>query len=129
MAAATDAIQGERTLSAALRAGAGPEVARALDDQRAITDAGRRACRSPRSPTLAARARRAASEPAAAAIASSSGSPQVRAETDTAVSEVPWKDPFAPVIESLLEVQEAAASVTADLGVGEGLASVALVAG
>ena len=38
VAAAVDAIQGERTLSAAIRAGAGPEVVRALEDQRAITD-------------------------------------------------------------------------------------------
>src|SRR5262245_21113960 len=38
VAAAIDAIQGERTLSAAMRAGSGPDVARALEDQRAIVD-------------------------------------------------------------------------------------------
>ena len=52
----------------------------------------------------------------------------MRSETDTAVSEVPWNDPFESVIDALLAVQEDAASVTAELGVGEGLSSVALVA-
>src|ERR671912_2513024 len=44
VAAAADAVQGERTVTAALRAGAGPDVERALQVQRDITDdAARRA--------------------------------------------------------------------------------------
>ena len=126
VAAATDAIQGERTLSAALRAGAGADVERALVDQRAIVDqAVERALPAlgelgEQDPTLDA--------PAEAASQQLQQLSQLRTETDIAVSEVPWQDPFALVVESLLGVQEAAASVTSDLGVGEGLASVALMA-
>ncbi|MFL6206188.1 MAG: nitrate- and nitrite sensing domain-containing protein [Acidimicrobiales bacterium] len=126
VAAAADALQGERTVSAALRAGAGPSVARALDDQRATTDgAVERA-----SVALAALAAdhdglRASASAAAGQLDELD---QIRAEIDTAVSEVPWNDPFAGMIGALLQVQEDAAAVTDDLGVGEGLSSVALLA-
>lgn len=126
VAAATDALQGERTLSAALRAGAGPEVEQALADQRSLSDpAVERGVRA-----LAGLAARDAElvRPVGAARAALDTLGEVRAETDTSASEVPWEDPFAPIVRSLLEVQEAAASVAADLGVGEGLVSVALVA-
>ena len=126
VAAAVDAIQGERTLSAAMRAGSGPDVARALEDQRAIVDpAIERAL-----PALADLAKEHPwlREPTTVATQQLRRLPQVRAETDTAVSEVPWEDPFGPVLESLLAVQEAAGPVAADLGVGAGLSSVALVA-
>ena len=126
VAAATDAIQGERTFSAALRSGAGADVERALADQRAIVDqAVERAL-----PALGELADEdpALDAPAAAASRQLLQLSQLRAETDIAVSEIPWQDPFALLVESLLGVQEAAASVTSDLGVGEGLAPLALLA-
>ena len=126
VASATDAIQRERTLSAALRSGSGSEVVRALGDQRRTTDpAVDRADEA-----LARLGSRHAqlAEPAEAAQTALERLEQVRAETDIADSDVPWNDPFAAILEPLLVVQEAAAAVTAELGVGEDLSSVALVA-
>jgi signal transduction histidine kinase len=126
VAAAADAIQGERTVSAALRAGAGPDIARALEDRRATTDAAIERA----SVALAALAadHDALRESASAAARQLDTLGQIRSEIDTAVSEVPWNDPFAAMIGALLQVQEDVGAVTADLGTGEGLSSVALVA-
>ncbi len=126
VAAATDALQGERTLSAAVRAGAGPEVARALDVQRTITDdALDRAGASLKGleevdPAVAPSSRAARHQVATL--------PQLRRDSDTAASDVPWIDPFAPLLDSLLEVQESVGAVTAELGTGDRLSTVALVA-
>jgi HAMP domain-containing protein len=126
VAAAADAIQGERTLSAAVRAGSGPGIARALDDQRAITDP---AVDRAMGALAALAGEHTELRPSATAATTQLGHlDQIRSETDTAESEVPWNDPFERAIAALLVVQEDAASVTAELGVGEGLSSVALVA-
>ena len=94
VAAAADAIQGERTLSAALRAGAGPDVEPGAGrPARRRRPAVERAVAVARRPGR--RARRRCSEPADGAAEQLGGLDQVRAETDTAVSEVPWNDPFA----------------------------------
>ncbi len=126
VAAATDAIQAERTLAAAWRAGAAGQVERALAAQRARTDAAVDAA-------LGALVRLAHEHPALRAPADVAGAElgrleDVRAGTDAAESLVPWQDPYAPAIDALLEVQETAASVASDLGVGEGLTAVALLA-
>ena len=125
VAVAAEAIQGERTLSAALRAGAGPEVVRSLDGLRATTD--QAVARATIALEEMADDHDGLRQSAAAAISEMEQLTDVRSQTDTAVSEVPWKDPFEPVIDSLLRVQDDAAAVTASLGVGQGLTSVALV--
>jgi HAMP domain-containing protein len=126
VAAAADALQGERTLSAASRAGADERVGGALVGQRATTDGaverattslGRLADRHPELGAIMTRA------------ADLLGSlEQVRLDTDAASSIVPWRDPFAPMIDALLAVQEELGSLVADVGIAEELAQVGLVA-
>lgn len=126
VAAAVDALQGERTLSAAQRAGAGREVEGALRDQRTLADAA--VTRADAAlvdladldPSVAVATRQARVRLA--------GLERVRTDTDAADSIVPWVDPFAPLLGSLLDVQEAVGAATADLGVGNQLSLVALVA-
>ncbi|MEQ1788655.1 MAG: nitrate- and nitrite sensing domain-containing protein, partial [Acidimicrobiales bacterium] len=126
VAAAVDAIQGERTLSAALRAGAGPEVERALRVQRAITDGAidradaALATLTDLDPAVAASTRAARDRLEAIT--------QVRRDTDTAASDGPWEDPFASTLDALLQVQEGVGAVTAARGIGDRLSAVALVA-
>jgi signal transduction histidine kinase len=126
VAAAVDALQGERTLAAAVRAGAGPDVVRALEDQRSTTD--------PAVERAISTLDRLAAEhdslagPAASAATQLDRLPVIREAGDSAADDAPWTDPFAPAIDALLDVQEAAASVSASLGVGNGLSSVAIVA-
>jgi HAMP domain-containing protein len=126
VAAATDALQGERTLSAALRSGAGPDVERALAVQRAITDdAVERAGRA-----LAALAALdpALVTPTAAAADRVAELGTLREQADTAVSDVPWIDPYVPMLDALLQVQESVGAVTTALGMDDRLSAVALVA-
>jgi len=126
VAAVVESVQGERTLSAARRAGAGAEVAVALRDQRARTDAALEQADGAllelagldRSVTEAVREARAAID----------GLGDVRAESDAAESIVPWVDPFKPLLLDLLDVQEAAGAAVADLGLGNHLSLAALVA-
>jgi HAMP domain-containing protein len=126
VAAATDALQGERTLSAAVRAGAGPEASRALDQQRAVVDPSVE--RATAALGVLASAHADLERPVADALLQLAELDQVRTEMDTSVSEVPWKDPFEPLLGALVSVQESAASVTAELGVGQGMSSLALLA-
>ncbi len=126
VADAVDALQGERTLAAAGRAGGALEVDRALLDQRTLVDAAVERAD-------AALARLGNLDDAVAPAASDArrllaGLQQVRDETDAADSLVPWVDPFAPLLASLLDVQEAVGSAAADAGVGNELSLVALVA-
>lgn len=126
VAAAVDALQGERTLSAAQRAGAGAEVVTALRDQRTRTD------------TVVERAdaalvRLAGLDPFVAAATGEARDAlalleRVRDDTDAADSIVPWVDPFEPILTELLDVQEAVGSAASELGVGNQLSLVALVA-
>jgi signal transduction histidine kinase len=125
VAAAVDAIQGERTLTAALRAGAGPDVERALVVQRATTD-------DAIARTEGALSALAAADPTVAATTESArqqlaGLAALRQESDTTTSDVPWIDPFAPILDALLQVQESVGSATAGLGVGDRLSAVALI--
>jgi HAMP domain-containing protein len=126
VAAAADALQGERILSAARRAGADARVTSALAGQRATTDgavdraATALASLAGRAPELRPLTTRAATL--------LEGLAQVRAETDAAASIVPWRDPFQPLIDALLTVQEELASQVADLGIAEDLAQVGLIA-
>jgi signal transduction histidine kinase len=126
VAGAADALQSERTLSAAQRAGARNQVGTNLTAQRALTD------------TAAARATTALQragqlEPALAKATAVAGDSlatiaEVRAQTDAAQSIVPWVDPFGPILEALLTVQEDLGSVVADAGVGDELTQVGLLA-
>jgi signal transduction histidine kinase len=125
IAETVDALQRERVLSAAWRAGA-RDVAAQLADQRSMTDAvadrGRPAVRriAERSPALEGAA--------ATAAAALDDLADVRAQTDAARSIVPWVDPFAPVLDALLTVQEDLGSVVADAGVGDELTQAGLLA-
>lgn len=126
VAAAVDALQGERTFSAAQRAGASGEVQSSLRDQRTLTDAAVERADTAvvdladLDPSVATAARQARARLA--------GLERVRTETDAADSIVPWVDPFEPVLGALLDVQEAVGAATSDLGVGNQLSLVALVA-
>jgi signal transduction histidine kinase len=126
VAAAADALQGERTLSAALRSGAGPDVERALEVQRTITDGA--VARAEESLTALAPIDPAVAPAARAAATRLAGLSTVRQETDAAVSDVPWSDPFEPIVDSLLQVQESVGAVTAELGLENRLSAVALLA-
>ena len=126
VAGAVHALQAERTIAAASRAGGRAEVADALRDQRATTDdaVDRAAAALSRLADLHPDLR----SPAADAQAWLDGLEQIRAELDASTSSVAWIDPFAPLLEALLEVQDVAGSLASDLGVGDGLATVVLVA-
>jgi signal transduction histidine kinase len=126
VAAAVDALQGERTLSAALRAGAGPDVERALEVQRTIVDDS--VDRAEESLAALEAVDPAVAPSLRAARTRLAGLAQLREESDTAVSDVPWTDPFAPMVDSLLQVQESVGAVTADLGLENRLSAVALLA-
>ncbi len=126
VAAAVDALQGERTLSAALRAGAGPDIERALEVQRTITDGA--VDRADASLAALAGIDPAVAPATRAASTRLAGLATLRRETDTAVSDVPWADPFAPIVDSLLQVQESVGAVTAELGLENRLSAVALLA-
>ena len=126
VSAAVDALQGERTLTAALRAGAGPDVERALEVQRAITDDA--VSRAERSLTELAEADPTVARSTEAAHQRLTELGTLRQETDTTTSDVPWLDPFAPILDGLLQVQESVGSATAALGMGDRLSAVALVA-
>jgi hypothetical protein len=126
VAAAVDALQGERTLSAALRAGAGPDVERALAVQRSITDDALE--RADGALRAVATAHPALAGTTGAALDQVANLALVREELDTTVSDVPWIDPFAPILDGPLEVQESVGSVTSELGMGDRLSAVALVA-
>lgn len=126
VSALLDALQGERTLSAARRAGAGGEVAVALRDQRARTDGALERIG-------AALNQLAALDPSVTEAVREARSglddlEGVRAESDAAESIVPWVDPFKPLLLDLLDVQEAAGAAVADLGLGNQLSLAALVA-
>lgn len=124
VAATVDALQTERTLSAARRAGA--EVAEPLAAQREGTDAaierGRGALRD------IGGLSGALVDSVTAAARGLDRLGDVRAETDVARSIVPWVDPFAAVIDPLIAVQEDLGAVVADAGVGDQLTQVALLA-
>lgn len=126
VAAAVDALQGERTLSAALRSGAGPDVERALEVQRTITDGA--VARAEESLTALAEVDPAVAPAARGAATRLAGLFALRQETDSAVSDVPWSDPFDPIVDSLLQVQESVGAVTAELGLENRLSAVALLA-
>jgi HAMP domain-containing protein len=126
LAAGVEAIQGERTLEAARRAGAGATVEQDLADARDTTDAAVDLALT--ALTDLARQHPDLIDPARVAHVQLEGLAQVREDSGAAESIVPWEDHFAPLIEALLTVHDAAASVAADLGVGEGLTAVALVA-
>lgn len=124
--ATVDALQQERVLSAALRAGAAEQVAQALADQRLVTDA-----EIERGTAALARAGALSSglaEVAATATGRLAGLDDVRTQTDRARSIVPWVDPFAPLVDALLVVQEGLGSAVADTGVGNALVQAALLA-
>ena len=104
VAAVVESLEGERTLSAARRAGASAEVAVALRDQRARTNA----ALVQLEPALD---RLANLDPTVAqAVAAVRGGLEdlddVRTESDAADSIVPWVDPFKPLLLVLLDVQE-----------------------
>ncbi|MFP5256853.1 MAG: nitrate- and nitrite sensing domain-containing protein [Acidimicrobiia bacterium] len=119
VAVAVDALQTERLLAAAARAGAVDEVAASLDAQRTLVDTALRpiAAALPRAPDDAA---------ADLARTALERLPAVRAEMDAAQSIVPWFDPYAAVIDPLLRLQEAY-STAADAAGGGGLLAAALV--
>jgi HAMP domain-containing protein len=126
VAAVVDALQAERTVSAARRAGGARGIETTLSDLRAITDGAvdraeaalRRV--GERAPELA--------DATATAASALTGLSEVRAETDAARSIVPWVDPFAPILDALLSVQEGLGSVVAEADVGDELAEVGLLA-
>ncbi|MGH9274533.1 MAG: sensor histidine kinase [Acidimicrobiales bacterium] len=126
VASAVDALQAERVLSAALRAGADEGIATALDGQRTTTDgAVERAMAAfarlvDEAPELQPVTSRAAGQIAALDL--------VRDETDAARSIVPWQDPFAPLLDALLTVEEELGALAADGGIADELAQVGLVA-
>ncbi len=126
VATAVDALQGERTLSAARRAGDVLDDDQSLQDQRVFVDASLERAD-------AALDRLAAVDGALAPVATTAQDlladlDDVRAETDAADSLVPWVDPFAPLLAALLDVQEAVGSSAADAGMGPDLTLAALVA-
>lgn len=124
VAAAVDGLQAERLLSAVARAGAA-DGADALEAQRRIVD------RQVADATAALRALRSgglAADPAAGALEALSGLDDVRSATDAAQSIVPWVDPFAPIIESLLLVGDQVGAVVPVGAGGAGLSAAALVA-
>jgi len=123
--AAVDAIQGERLLASAARAGAVEEVEDLLGAQRALVD------------RLVAEAARALEAMAAdprlgdAARAARTGLDalgRIREETDAAASIVPWVDPFAAVLDPLLLAEEEAGSAVGASPEGDELVAAALVA-
>jgi HAMP domain-containing protein len=124
--AAVEALQGERTLSAARRAGAPTAVETALRDQRASTDTALERVEvaldrlAAEAPMLAADV-----EVARDGIA---GLQLARDATDVAESIVPWVDPFQPIIGSLIDLQEALGAQAADAGIGDDLRLAGLLA-
>lgn len=126
VAAVVDALQGERTLSAARRAGAGPDVERAMRVQRSIADGA--LDRAEAALVSLGDTDPAVAQATAAARQQLGTLADARREMDTTTSDVPWIDPFAPVLDALLHVQEAVGAATAELGIGERLSVVALVA-
>jgi HAMP domain-containing protein len=126
VALAVDALQGERTLSAALRAGADERIATALAAQRTSTDDAVDRAASALGHLAAGSAELGPITTQASSLLD--GLAQVRLDTDAAHSIVPWRDPFAPVIDALLAVQEELGSLAADVGIAEELAQVGLVA-
>jgi HAMP domain-containing protein len=124
--AAANALQIERILSSAVRAGAGDQAGRALVDQRAITDGA--VDRAERALSLVADRAPALAPATSHATALLAGLTDIRTETNTARSIVPWVDPFAPVLDALLGLQEGLGSLVAEAGVGSELAQAALVA-
>lgn len=121
-----DALQSERTLSAAHRAGAVDEVAAALANQRTATDTA--IDQAGAALQRLAEDERLASE-VGIALDALAGLPQIRRDTDAAESLVPWIDAFAPPIGALLAVQDRLGTSTADTGVGGDLAVLAGVSG
>ena len=123
---AVDALQGERILSAAQRAGDSDDADQALQDQRTLTDAAVEQAEA----ALARLADldRSLAPSAAEAQRLLAELPDVRSQMDAADSLVPWIDPFEPLLAALLDVQEAVGSATADAGIGNDLTLVALVA-
>jgi signal transduction histidine kinase len=126
VAGAADSLQSERTLSSARRAGSDSQVGTNLSDQRALTD-------SATAQATAALQRIAQLSPSltdATALAADQLAtiPDVRVQTDAAQSIVPWVDPFGPMLDALLTVQEDLGSVVSDAGVGDELTQVGLLA-
>jgi len=119
VAAAVDALQTERLLASAARAGAADEVAAALDAQRAVVD-------TALDPVAASRRDVPDAELGDQVAAALEALVEIRAEMDAAESIVPWFDPYASVIEPLLALQEAFSAAATSEG-GEGLAAAALV--
>ncbi len=125
LAATIDALQSERTSSAALRAGSA-EAAASVEADRAVTDASIATSQL----ALARIASRAPDlEPAAITVSDELRSMRdVRSATDLAASIVPWVDPFAPALDALLDLQEDIGAAVAEAGMGGGLVEVALLA-
>jgi HAMP domain-containing protein len=126
MMEAIEALQGERTLSAALRAGAPAAVDGALRDQRAGTDAAIVRVES-------ALGRLAEDAPELGADLDAAGRrleslTLARQDTDQAESIVPWVDPFEPIIAALLDLQESLGTRAAEAGVGDDLRLAGLLA-
>jgi signal transduction histidine kinase len=124
--AAVDALQSERTLSAARRASSSSDVAGPLAAQRDDTDAAIEGARAALGDIAGLSG--ALTDAVTAAGQALDRLDDVRAETDVASSIVPWVDPFAPVIDSLIAVEEDLGSVVADARVGGELTQVALLA-
>lgn len=120
VAVAVDALQTERLLAAAARAGAADEVAGALGAQRAVVDRALRPVAASQQdvtdPELRERAERALDRLA-----------DIRDEMDAAESIVPWFDPYEAVIGPLLELQEAFSAAAAGMAGGGDLPAAALV--
>ena len=121
VAAAVDALQTERILAAAGRAGAADDVSGALEAQRNVVDAAlaevdRALDVGSMDPDLAER-----SNEVLARLA------DVRAEMDAAQSIVPWFDPYEPALDQLLSLQEAMSAAVADHDGGAELVAAALV--
>ena len=124
LAGAVDALQAERTLSAARWGGAVDDVQAPLSTQRAFTDdAVRRAGAALEGLALRDPALVGVVQQARLGLA---GLPDVRATVDRA-SGTAWDDGFAPVIGRLLEVEEATAIAVAALGLDGGLRDVVLL--
>ncbi|MGK2950413.1 MAG: nitrate- and nitrite sensing domain-containing protein [Acidimicrobiales bacterium] len=115
---AIDAIQQERTVAAASRAGAVDEVAGALRAQRDAAD-------SAVARAVAAVDRLEGSAELATDLeAARSGLQlleQARDDMDLAQSIVPWTDPLAPVIAPLLDLQESLGVSAGQAGIGDDL--------
>ncbi len=124
LASGVDALQAERVLAAAHRAGA-DSVGGALQDQVARTDdaVGRAVEALEALPPLG----RSVAVAAARARARLLALDEARASAP-ARAEGPWVDPYAPAIGALLDLQDALGATADDLGGGGGLLVAALLA-